>query len=369
MTSTEVRPVDALKTYQYLRLGMIGAVVLLGLAIGYEIVHATNVETLADPCAQTSISAYYYTPVGPIFIGCMFLVGLALIAYKGHYVREDLFLNVAGMLAPVVAVVPTTAVGYCYSIEPDRNPLTDGGSLAQWVVYNVHNNIFALLAVGFIGVAFAWGYWFKNRNDDCKVPSGTLSLLLGVSGVLVFATWLWNAHPYVFLDKAHGTSANAMFFFLWLAIWVTINEHQVTPTDLWRTIYLALLVVAVLPLAVALMAWLFLDWHEFEWLALIEIPTMLVYGIVKLINNRKRFWAAAYLVAWMFMIVGVPFSLIFGAHQVFALEAWEILAFLFYWGLQTWENWKEEIGEECTPSTRPRPGRQRDAVPVSSGGS
>lgn len=131
MAAREVRQVDALKTYQYLRLGMIGAVILLGVALGYEIVQATNVETLADPCAQTSISAYYYTPVGPVFIGCMFLVGLALIAYKGHYVREDLFLNVAGMLAPVVAVVPTTAVGFCYSIVPDRNPLTDGGSLAQ----------------------------------------------------------------------------------------------------------------------------------------------------------------------------------------------------------------------------------------------
>jgi hypothetical protein len=151
---------------------MIGAVVLLGASLGYEILHASNSVTGAEPCAQRSISAYYYTPVAPIFIGCMFLVGLALIVYKGHYAHEDFLLNVAGMLAPVVAVVPTTAVGDCFSIEPDRNPLTADGSLAQWVVLNVHNNMFALLVVGFVGLAFAAGYWFKNREDPARSSRG-----------------------------------------------------------------------------------------------------------------------------------------------------------------------------------------------------
>ena len=45
---------DVIKTYRYLRIGMIGAVVLLAASIGIE-------RSKVD-CWQTSISAYYYTP-------------------------------------------------------------------------------------------------------------------------------------------------------------------------------------------------------------------------------------------------------------------------------------------------------------------
>jgi hypothetical protein len=173
--------------------------------------------------------------------------------------------------------------------------------------------------------------------------------------VLIFATWLWNEHADVFLDKAHGASANAMFFFLWLAIWVNIREHQVVPTNLLKVVYRVVLGVVAASLVVALFGWRFLDWHEFRWLAIVDIPVLLTYGGVKLIVNRGQRWAGAYLVAWMLMIVGVPFSLLFDAHQVFVLEAWEIMVFLLYWGLQTWENWEEEIGEECTPAAAQSP--------------
>ena len=101
MTAENLRRVktyDAIKTYRYLRVGMIGAVVLLAASISIEIVKAG--------CAQTSISAYYYTPARAIFVGAMFVVGVSLIVYKGRTPWEDNWLNVAGMLAPVVAVVP-----------------------------------------------------------------------------------------------------------------------------------------------------------------------------------------------------------------------------------------------------------------------
>lgn len=68
--------------------------------------------------------------------------------------------------------------------------------------------------------------------------------------------------------------------------------------------------------------------------------------------ERRRDSRAAYLGAWLFMIIGVPISFSFKAHQIFALEAWEILAFLIYWGLQTRENWNEEIDENCVPAPK-----------------
>lgn len=343
MAVREVSPGDAVKTYRYLRIGMIGAVALLVFSTGYEIDHAKNVVTGTDPCVQRSISAYYYTPVSPIFVGCMFLVGLALIVYKGHYVWEDLFLNVAGMLAPVVALVPTTAVGDCFSIAPDRDPLTSGGSLAPWVVANANNNIFALLVVGVVGFVFAFAYWYRHRDNPVIVPPGTLWLLIWVFGVLVIGWWLWRYQAHFFFQHAHGTSANLMFFFLWLAIWVNIGKHQSKLTGLWKQAYVVLQYLIISPVVVSLLAFLVFHLHTFNVLATWEIVVLLVYGILKAINNWWRPWVEGYLAVWMLMIIGVPVSLLFEAHQVFALEAWAITAFVLYWGLQTWENWNEGV--------------------------
>ena len=102
----------------------------------------------ARSSVATSISAYYYTPVRAIFVGAMLAVALALIAYKGKRPGEDICLNFAGMLAPIVAVAPTTDVGRCWSIPPIPLPVNNDGSLAGWVVANIDNNIHALLFAG-----------------------------------------------------------------------------------------------------------------------------------------------------------------------------------------------------------------------------
>ena len=125
-TAEPLKSQDAIKTDRYLRIGMIGAVVLLAASIAIE-------RSKVD-CWQTSISAYYYTPVRAIFVGTMIAVDLALIVYKGRSGREAVCLNYAGMLAPAVARVPTTDVGTCWSVQPSPLPVEDDGSLAQWVV-------------------------------------------------------------------------------------------------------------------------------------------------------------------------------------------------------------------------------------------
>jgi hypothetical protein len=57
---------------------------------------------------QESISAYYFTPTHSIFVGGLVAIGVALIAVKGSTDLEDALLNVAGVLAPIVAFVPTS---------------------------------------------------------------------------------------------------------------------------------------------------------------------------------------------------------------------------------------------------------------------
>lgn len=288
MAAREVRPLDALKTYRYLRIGMIGAVVLLATSIVLESFKAENSVTGAKWCLQESISAYYFTPARAIFVGCMFLVGLALIAYKGRDVREDFLLNVSGMLAPIVAVVPTTAVGDCYSIEPDPKPLIGKTILRYWVRTNVDNNMDALFIVGFIAVIVGFIIWRMNLRDRKRreeVHAYTRELLLGTIVILAAVLMLKLIFRDFFFAHAHGKSAILLFVFLWLAILANIRMHK---------------------------------------------------------NEAGGAWVALYRAVLWFMVAGIPVSFIFGRHQVFALEAWEITAFATYWTLQTIENWDEE---------------------------
>ena len=133
---------ELLITYRYLRLGMVGGAAMLAVSLVYEWIQAG--------CLQSSISAYYYTPVRSVLVGGLMAIGLCLIAIKGHGEWEDIWLNLAGMFAPVVALVPTAGSGDCQWIE--TTPPTTDGSLPAWVVANIKNNVLALLVVGAVAL-------------------------------------------------------------------------------------------------------------------------------------------------------------------------------------------------------------------------
>ncbi|HVL06533.1 MAG TPA: hypothetical protein VM388_11125 [Acidimicrobiales bacterium] len=210
------------KTYRYLRIGIVGAVVLLGASVLVER------SKVAPGCWQTSISAYYYTPARAVFVGALMAIGLSLIVIKGNTGWEDVLLNVAGMLAPVVALVPIGNPGTCWSIEPSplptlRNPATGDLELAAWVERNIENNIQALLWAGaaallaaavIAAVAFAVGARRGEQRTLADLPRGPhrgtfLSLVAAlaflVAGAALFATWDR------FEENAHGLAAYAMF--------------------------------------------------------------------------------------------------------------------------------------------------------------
>lgn len=56
---------------------------------------------------QPSISHYYYTTVGSIFVGILCAVGLFLITYKGFSPLDDFATNLAGFFAFGIAFFPT----------------------------------------------------------------------------------------------------------------------------------------------------------------------------------------------------------------------------------------------------------------------
>ena len=273
----------AITTYRYLRIAMVMAVVVLAVSIG--------IERAQVSCWQTSVSAYYYTPVRAIFVGVLLAIGLCLIAIKGSTLWEDATLNAAGMLAPIVAVVPTTDVGNCWSEEPPSFPLTPDGDLQGWVVANIDNNIAALIVTGIAGLIVAAVIaTIATRNVMAIAEVGPVRMRLGllaamaflVVGAVVFA--LWDD----FDTRAHGYAAVAMFL--------------------------------LLAVAVALSAWR--RRHD-------DGP-------------RAYFWLYATIAAAMVVAAAVMFPL--GsrwAHMVLVLEATQIGLFALYWLVQTREHWHE----------------------------
>ena len=130
----------AVKTYNYLRIALAALVLLLYTSVVLE-------WWAAGRCLQTSISAYYYTPVHAVFIGVLVTMGICLVALKGNTDGEDALMNLAGMLAPGVAFIPTPGAEQCSSaplITPDI-PAVVGNNMAALFVTGLVVGVFAVV--------------------------------------------------------------------------------------------------------------------------------------------------------------------------------------------------------------------------------
>lgn len=133
-------------TYRYLRIAMVAVLVMIAASV--------VIESVRSQCLLGSVSSYYYTPVRTVFVGALFAFGAALIAYKGHSDEEDDVLNVSGVMAFVVAIVPT--------VPDDSCQVSDAAVPAVSQSIGVTNNILSLLVAG--AAALLIGHLFKSRS-------------------------------------------------------------------------------------------------------------------------------------------------------------------------------------------------------------
>ncbi|MBB2894726.1 hypothetical protein [Flexivirga oryzae] len=187
-TNTEVT------TYRYLR----SCLLALLLALTVSVV----VETVRGGW-QTSISAYYYTPAGPVFIGVLSSVGVCLVALHGYTDAENVCLNLAGISAPMVAFVPTPEQGR----TPDVAAIT--------------NNATTYLAVLGVGYLVVLGYaWRRLRRHEPLSVWSVIGLVSVGLAWLIGAVWL-AADRAAFAAHAHMLAA--AFTFLPFAGVVALN--------------------------------------------------------------------------------------------------------------------------------------------------
>lgn len=194
--------VTSLRTYRYVRVSLLAAVLLLATGI---------VRQLAIGEPLRSISAAYYTPLRSVFVGALFAVSLALVALAGRSLRRTLLLA-AGFTAPIIALVPAplpsaelellTGAGCSGGADRCLPAGTASEIAAGMLAYLVVAGAVTVASVVFAALDRALDAWALAR-------AGTAAVLLAALGV-------WSTLP-SFAVLAHYTAA-VVFFLLVAAV-------------------------------------------------------------------------------------------------------------------------------------------------------
>lgn len=289
-TRTDLTATDYVAaSYRYLRLAIVVVVFTLGASLAIELIR--------HECQLGSISAYYYTPVHSVFIGALITIGVVMIALKGADAIEDMLFNIAGVLAPIVALVPTKRPGN----------LCREGQVVVVADDLITNNVPALV-IGFvvaIGLAVVIAYR-QEKITSVRLDRAT-KLGLGVSVTLLAAGVVWYSFfGDGFRRWAHGTTAIAMFVLIWMAVAVNAG---------WPP---------------RLLRWAYAKLGE-------PMPESLTEP-----TPRHRRYRTGYRIIGWFMPIAAAAVLVFVPKdvKVFWLEVVEIIPFAAFWTLQTLEAWE-----------------------------
>lgn len=274
-------------TYRYLRVAIVAVVLVLFVSLALQIVADHGRLASGEEWWHASISAYFYSPVQSIFVSSLVGIGTCLVAIKGRRGAEEVLLNFAGMLALLVALVPTplaadmcTAEPYCVDV-PER----------------IANNVGTLLLVG--GLVLALATWPRRRD------------LLTAHGLDLWLTWLaWAAtgvwllaSPETFRSVAHYLAAVLLFACLVAVAWINGSDRAVTAQALERLRGMS---------AAAYRVW-------YRWIAVV-MAVVLVVGLTTMVVLDRWFPAVF-------------------PQTLFVVEAVLMLVFALFWVLQTIQFW------------------------------
>jgi hypothetical protein len=268
------------------------------------------IEIVGAGCLLGSVSDYYYTPVHAVFIGSLLALGVALIALKGRDTIEDLALNLAGVMAPMVAFVPTARSNSACLADSDELLVSHSALVA--------NNVVALLAGAALAVAVAYVVaWRQHKVHDIRVsPSAVVGTALSLATLAVGVIWYATGRT-SFEERAHGFTAVLMFIAFWLAVLVNAGW----PAGPLRFLYRVLRAPAPDPLGASA--------NYQGWYRVISVA-MAGFAIIAL---------ASLSIEW--------------DHRIFWLELAEILAFGTFWTLQTLEAWEAGPAADVPVSSAP----------------
>lgn len=251
-------PPVAIRTYQSIRLGVVAVILALGFAVAMEI------RDSPDACVQRSLSAYYYTPVRPVFVGALLIIGFAMIAIWGRTPWEDIALNLSGLLLMVVALVPTLDANYCSLPKAMRGqvPSTETKSIADDALITanaeaVSRSFTALLFVlavilAFLATAGVKAY-FRGSPSERPTKRAMVSYavtwgLTAIAGLIYWVLFQDADHSdSAFNHKVHSWSANIAVALIILAVvFAAVQKAQSDDTAKTKWVWFYGLVAAAM---------------------------------------------------------------------------------------------------------------------------
>ncbi len=279
-------PTTGQRTHRYLRLALVVLVIALLTSVAVEIVRTGVV--------LPSISHYFYTPARNIFVGCLIAVSLALLALSGRDL-ETVFLDVAAIFAPLIALVPTG-----YDDDPDAiapQCPKDAECLPAAYLPDVHNGVITYAIVMALIVATA----VTLRAIERRPLRSTL--IVGAVGVVValllvvlaFAPGISRGFPFNdALPISVHFAVTAAFFLAFAAVPLvnalrrTDEPGSTSPARWQRAVYVA--VPALLVIDLVLLFALMTLWPRIVFWG--EAIALLLFALFWLVQTIER-WADA----------------------------------------------------------------------------
>lgn len=235
------------RTYRYLRFGIGGTIVLVFVSVAIAMVQVG---------VLSSVSAYFYTPARTVFVGALIAASLGLLAISGTGV-ERVLLDAAGLLAPLIALVPTPLVpGTVPGVRIDCAP--ESSCVPSAYHLDVANGVSTYLLVGAVVVIAAF-LIFRGRKQELRAIRASL---LGAAALFLAVALTWAFARDVFLQQAHVTAALLFFLSIGSCAVVKAFEHQqgARPTKTYQRLYWIIAAVfladAVVAVAVIYGGWL-----------------------------------------------------------------------------------------------------------------
>lgn len=274
MNDQERTPIT-LAIYRDVRVGMVIVTLMVFVAI--------VIEQLSATCWQFALSAYYYTSAHSILIAALLALGALFIMYKGSNDTENVLLNLAGVSALMIAMVP----------QDRPAPLCGTNDLPPQFVPAIQPNVWTVIVALIVGwLAMAVLHW-RNHSRHKRSPLGTVALLIfwvimavGFIALVFFPNWFY-AH-------IHGISGVSML--LSFIITVFCAAYVVAQEDTGKSPHK----------------------DRYKWF----------YGII-----------AVAMVVTLIAVVAVHLKHPGWEPWVIWLESAVILEFALYWAVQTWELW------------------------------
>jgi hypothetical protein len=271
----------SLDTYRYLRGSIPIMLVMLGVAV--------VTEWAGSKTFQTSISAYYFTAVHAVFIAALCAVGALLIVYKGLKPTEDILLNLAGVLAFIVAFVPTSRPAAPTSEPVLPRTATD---LPVEAVSNaaVIANVWAVVVALVVARAASW--WMYRHTGTgrelgfiAKAAMWVQRAVLAVGLVTLIVKRHW------FVSHAHGIAAVVMFLAIIATVFLTaFMADKAVPSAnprLYHRIYQCIAIAMVLTLIAAVVVHFALD--DFNHIVLVvEVVLIVEFGVYWAVQTVEK---------------------------------------------------------------------------------